>query len=207
MSSKQDAELIAALRAGDRKAGQVLVERYYPKVLNFCRSKAPSAANDIAQKSFLGVFERLDKLRDPANFRGFLFGVVCNQVRMHYRRNRVEGERLDFGTVTSMDLDPSPSRIMTEKAEHRVLLEGLRRIPLEYQMVLELHYWENMRGQDIAEALDLPLGTVKTRIRRGRQLLEAAITEVEAPGQLLESTKTNLDDWARGLRKSIDTPA
>jgi RNA polymerase sigma-70 factor (ECF subfamily) len=198
-----DADLVVAFREGDRRAGEKLVERYYPKVVNFCRSKAPTAANDIAQQSFLGCFERIDKLRDPASFRAFLFGVVCNQVRYHYRRSKAEGDRLDFGSVSSMDLDPTPSRLIAKQAEQRLLLEALRRIPLDYQIVLELFYWQELRAQDIAEVLEQPLGTVKTRIRRGRILLEETLATLEAPGSLLESTTSNLEDWARGLRGQL----
>ncbi len=200
MPSAHDAELVLAYRSGDKRAGERLVERYYGKVLNFCRSKAPSKAKDVTQRSFLACFERLEHLRDATAFRNFLFGVVCNQLRKHYRESRGEAERLDFGTVSSMDLDPTPSRVMAAQAEQRLLLEGLRRIPLDYQIALELFYWEGMRGSDIAEVLDMPLGTAKARIRRGRQLLEQALGDLQAPGAVLQSTVSDLESWARGLR-------
>ena len=203
MSAAQDSELVLAYREGDERAGERLVERYYGKVLSFCRSKAPSNAKDVTQRSFLACFERLEHLRDPSAFRKFLFGVVCNQLRKHYRDSRSEGERLDFGSVSSIDLDPTPSRVMAARAEQRLLLEGFRRIPLEHQIVLELFYWEDMRGSDIAEVLSIPLGTVKDRIRRGRKLLEKALTELDAPGVVLESTVSDLSSWARGLRESL----
>lgn len=207
MTSSCDADLVRAYRAGDKQAGEALVERYYGPVLKFCRSKAPAAAKDIAQQTFMGCFERLEQLRDPAAFRSFVFGVACNQVRKHYRRARVDGDRLDFGSVSSMDLDPTPSRIMAGRAEHRLLLEGLRRIPLDYQMVLELFYWEGMSASDVAEALDMPLGTAKARIRRGKQLLEQALAGLEAPGAVLHSTVSDLESWAKGLRASLlDAP-
>ena len=200
MGSSLDAELVTAYRNGNKRAGEQLADRYFGRVLNFCRSKAPSAATDIAQHSFMACFAGLDKLRDPASFRSFLFAIVCNQIRMHYRRGRVEGERLDFGTVSSADLDPSPSQIIARGAEQRLLLAGLRRIPMQYQIVLELFYWEEMRAQDIAEVLEIPLGTAKTRILRGRELLQEALAKLDAPGSVLESTVTNLEDWARRLR-------
>ena len=202
MSSNTDVELITALRDGDATATERLFERYYAKVLNFCRSKVPSAAHDVTQQSFVTCFQKLDSLRDPAAFRGFLFAIVCNQIRMHCRKSMREGARFDFESVSSMDLDPTPSQIASKKSEHRLLLEGLRRIPLEYQMALELFYWEDMRAADIAEALAIPLGTAKTRIRRGRQLLEDAITNLDAPGNVLQSTITDLEKWARGLHEA-----
>ena len=59
--------------------------------------------------------------------------------------------------------------------------EALRRIPLELQVALELYYWEGMAGPELAAALDLPEGTVRTRLRRGRQLVREQLTELGAP--------------------------
>jgi RNA polymerase sigma-70 factor (ECF subfamily) len=81
-----------------------------------------------------------------------------------------------------------------------VLLEALRGIPVEYQVALELHYWEQMSDADIARALDLPLGTTKSRIRRGRQLLAERIAHVATSESELQSTLGNLDQWANELR-------
>lgn len=200
MASQEDAELIQAYRGGDRKAGARLTKRYYAKVLGFCRSKAPSAAKDITHDSFAACFQGLDTLRDPAAFRSFLFGIVCNRIRMHYRRRRTDGERLDFGTVTSMDLDPSPSQIMVEHDEQRLLLHALRRLPLDMQILLELYYWQNLRVGDIASALEIPANTVKARLFRGRKQLKELLLTLEAPGQVIEQTVSNLESWARGLR-------
>ena len=203
MASKLDAELVQAFRAGDKRAGAELTERYYTKVLHFCRSKAPNAAKDLTHDSFAACFAKLPSLREASAFRSFLFGIVCNKIRMHYRSRRVEGERLDFGTVSSVDLDPSPSRLVAERGEQRMLLEALRRIPLQFQIVLELHYWQELRVREIAAALDIPESTVKTRMRRARQLLEQALAKLEMPGNTLESTLSDLEGWARSIREGV----
>ncbi len=91
--------------------------------------------------------------------------------------------------------------MIAERDEQQVLLVALRKIPVEYQIVLELVYWEDMTAVEIAEALELPLGTAKTRIRRGRQLLEEALAEVG--GAALQSTLSDLDGWARSLRDGL----
>ncbi len=61
-----------------------------------------------------------------------------------------------------------------------------------------------MRAQDVAAALEIPVGTAKTRIRKGRQLLEDALGKLEAPGNVLKSTTTDLESWARGLQAAVD---
>ncbi len=195
-----DAELVQAYKSGDRRAGKQLVDKYYGRVLGFFRNKAPASSNDLAQKTFLGCFEALGRLRDANNFRSFLFAVACNQLRKHYRGKKRDGERMDFGTVSAVDLDPSPSRVIVDRQEQRLLLEGLRRIPVDYQIVLELFYWEEMTAAEIAATVEIPLGTAKTRIRRGRQLLEQQLAKLADGGEVLEATVSDLDGWAAGLR-------
>lgn len=200
---KSDAELVAAFRRGESRAGEALVDKYYGRVLGFFQNKAPNACTDLAQQTFVGCFEGLGRMRDDSNFRSFLFAVAANQLRKHYDASRREGDRFDFGTVSSADLDPSPSRVASSRQEQRLLLEGLRRIPLDYQIVLELFFWEQMTAAEIGEALDLALGTAKTRLRRGRQLLEQALAEIEQAGKVLEATVSDLDGWAAQLRDQV----
>lgn len=193
-----DREYVEAFLSGRREAGSTLVDRYYGRVLGFFRNKAPSAAHDLAQQVFVECFAGLGELRDAGRFRAFLFAVACNQLRKHYASRRRDDERLDFGTVSAVDLDPSPSRVVANRQEQRLVLEGLRRIPVDYQVALELVFWEEMTAEEIAEVLDLPLGTVKTRIRRAKQLLGEAVAALAADGagRLAEG---DLDGLARGL--------
>ncbi|MCA9710278.1 MAG: sigma-70 family RNA polymerase sigma factor [Myxococcales bacterium] len=200
---RSDAELVAAFREGDTRAGNTLVDRYYGRVLGFFRNKVPTHASDLAQRTFLGCFDGLGRMRSDDNFRRFLFAVACNQLRKHYDTSRREGERIDYGSVSSADLDPSPSRIAASHQEQQALLEALRRIPLDYQIVLELHFWEDMTAPEIATTLELALGTAKTRIRRGRQLLEQALAEQALAPGVRESTIGDLDGWARQLRDQV----
>ena len=70
-------------------------------------------------------------------------------------------------------------------------------------MVLELHYWEGMSAADLSEVLAIPLGTAKTRLRRGRELLEERLRDLSASAMLLQSTLANLDAWATELRLQV----
>ncbi len=83
------------------------------------------------------------------------------------------------------------------------MLEGLRRIPVECQEVLELHYWERMETAEIAEIIGVPRGTVKTRLQRGRRLLASRLERLSASPHVLRSTLSDLDGWAQGLRDRL----
>jgi RNA polymerase sigma-70 factor (ECF subfamily) len=71
---------------------------------------------------------------------------------------------------------------------------------VEHQVLLELYFWEPLPAVEIAAILGVPEGTVRTRIRRAKQLLEAEIGRLSADPGLVESTLSNLDDWARSVR-------
>lgn len=195
-----DGELLEAWRAGDKRAGKQLFERHYDAVDRFFRNKAGADAPDLVQKTFLGCLESVERFRGEGSFRSWLFAVAYRQLCKHYRTRASERERFDVETVTVRDLDPTPSRVFAVRREQRLLMEALRQIPIEFQVALELHYWEQMSDAEIARTLGVPLGTMKSRIRRARQLLAERITECAASPSELESTLGNLDQWAEELR-------
>lgn len=195
-----DAELLERWRAGDRSAGESLFDRYYDAVTRFFANKTSDNPSDLVQETFAACLQGRDRLRDAAGFRSYLFGIAYNLLRGHYRGRRIESDRFDPGTHTVADLSPGPGTMIAETAEQRVLLEGLRRIPLDHQVVLELFYWEGLTSAAIAEALAEPHGTIRTRLRRARELLREAIGSVEASTEVLAATLGDLDGWARRLR-------
>ena len=105
--------------------------------------------------------------------------------------------------VTSVfDLGLSPTTLIAQRKEQLLVLQALRRVPLDHQVVLELYYWEAMTAKELAEVLEIPEGTVRGRIRRAKQLLEEQLAQL-AETDDLESTMSNLDSWARSLRAKV----
>ena len=197
-----DAELLEAWRDGDKRAGKVLFERHYDAVHRFFRNKVGPDAPDLVQKTFLGCLESVERFRGEGSFRSWLFAVAYRQLCKHSRAKASDRARFDVGSISVCDLDPTPSAVIAKRREHRVLLEGLRRLPIDLQVTLELHYWEQMSDAEIARALEMPLGTTKSRIRRGRQLLAERMAELASSPAELESTIGNLEQWAEQLRGS-----
>ncbi len=198
----QDEALVQAWRDGDQSAGAKLFDRYYSSVARFFRNKVGPESSDLIQATFLACFEGLGRMRST-NFRSYLFAIACNLLRKHYRGK--SRDRTDFGSISVYDLDPSPSSVMAANQQQRQLLEALRRIPLELQIILELFYWESLTAAHIAEVLEIPVGTVKTRIRRARQLLHEQMQKLDAEGLASQCTIEDLEQWARQLRGE-DTP-
>ena len=196
-----DAALLDAWHGGDAAAGEELFERYYPAMLRFFSNKVAGDPADLIQETFMGCVSGHERLRDAANFRSFLFGIAYNKLKRHYRTARTDGERIEFGTATAADLAPGPGTMMAQSAEQQLLLDALRRIPIEHQVVLEMFYWESMTSAAIADALGEPHGTIRTRVRRARQLLEEALAAVATDPAVAKRTIGDLDGWAAKVRE------
>jgi RNA polymerase sigma factor (sigma-70 family) len=202
-----DHELLEAWRGGQREAGEQLFERYFDRVARFFVNKVRADVDDLVQETFVHCVRSRDNVRDGDAFRSFLFGVAYNVLRMHFRGTRMHDARFDPAIESAHDLAPGPSTWLRGRAEETLLLEGLRRLPLELQTVLELFYWEDMTSAAIAEVVALPHGTVRSRLRRGRELLRAELEQLSTSSELLDSTLGNLDGWAAGLRPRLPSDA
>jgi len=198
-----DEALFSAWRGGDSKAGAELFERHYLPIARFFRNKVDEDAPDLAQKTFLACLEGKARIRGESSFRTYLFAVAHNVLYKHLRGKVREGARLDFGLTSVHDLRPTATTLITRRREERLLLLALRRLPLDLQVVLELYFWEKLTAREIAEVVDSNEGTIRTRIRRAKQLLEQAMAELAAdPGELAD-TLSNLDAWAAAVRAQI----
>lgn len=202
-----DHDLLAAWRAGDRGAGGALFERHFAGVFRFFRNKVDQEVEDLVQRTFIACVEGRDRFREEATFRTFLFAIARNVLREHIRgRQRLRSREIDFEVDSVVDLGATPSTLLAARAEEKLLLHGLRALPLASQEVLELFYWERLTGAELGEVLGVPEDTARTRLRRARLQLEAAITRLETSQTQLESTLSGLERWAAGLRGQL-TPA
>lgn len=197
-----DAALIEAWRGGDAQAADKLLRRHFDSLWRFFRNKADEHADELIQRTMLALLKTPEQFRGEASFRTYLFRIARHELFRFFRdRARREG-RIDFEASSAIDLGASPSSVVAKRELDRALLLALRRIPLEHQIMLELHYWEDFSLSQIADILETPLGTAKSRLRRARQLLEAALSETIESAPLLKSTLDNLDEWATRLRKA-----
>lgn len=198
--ARTDEDLLAAWRAGDRRAGELLFDRYYEPVARFFLNKTDTQA-ELIQQTFLACVEGAAKFRGEGSFRSYVFAVAYRQLCRHYRDRK--GERIDLTEISVAAMDPSPSQVLIEGEELKLLLAGLRRIPVDCQVVLELLYWENLTTVEMAAALEIPEGTVKSRLRRGRTLLREAIEALAHSPTLADSTLHGIETWANALRARV----
>jgi RNA polymerase sigma-70 factor (ECF subfamily) len=199
-----DAELLQAWRDGDERAGRQLFERHFTSVFRFFRSKIEEAAEDLTQQTFMGCLKGKDRFRGDSSFRTYLFTIARNRLYTYLRDRQRRDNVIEFGTMSVADLGAaSPTRVVAAKAEQRVLLKALRRLPVEMQVAMELHYWEDMSVREIAVITDTPEGTIKRRLQRGRTRLNELIAELSEDEAIARSTVDNFADWAQALRQQM----
>jgi DNA-directed RNA polymerase specialized sigma24 family protein len=92
---------------------------------------------------------------------------------------------------------------MADREEEKLLLQALRQIPLDLQTIVELYYWEQLPVGEIAVILDVPAGTVKSRLFRARDALREQLGAMDVPAQLQRTTIEGLEHWARALRDNM----
>nr|MCH9686209.1 sigma-70 family RNA polymerase sigma factor [Deltaproteobacteria bacterium] len=142
MTEPTDRALLEAWATGEQTAGEALFARHFESVVRFFQNKIDRDHDDLIQKTFLGCLESRARFRGDGSFRAFLFGVARNVLGKHLRGRYREPTGLDFAHVSMAELGDSPSQLVADDQQQLMMLSALRRIPLDYQTVLELHYWE-----------------------------------------------------------------
>jgi RNA polymerase sigma-70 factor (ECF subfamily) len=195
---RSDAELFESWCGGDERSGAVLFDRHFAAMSRFFRNKVTDEFEDLVQQTFTACLESRDRFRRDSSFRTYLFAIANNVLRNHYRSRR--RDRIDLTEVSAHDLAPGPSTVVAKVREQQLLLESLRRIPVELQVILELFYWEGMTAKAIGEVVGDSEYTVRNRLRRGKELLRRHMEELAHDGALLESTWGGLERWAEQIR-------
>ena len=184
-----DLQLLQQWRDGDVESGNSLFNRHFGSIRRFFRNKVSAAeVEDLIQRTFLACVESRDRFRGDASFRTYLFVVARNELYRHLRRRARDDEReaVDFGVSSIHAMGISPTGLVAKKEEHQLVLEALRRIPVEYQLVIELYYWEQIPGPELAEILGVAPTTVRTRLFRAREALREQMEKLGAAGEALD---------------------
>ena len=195
-----DDDLLERWRAGDKRAGNALFERHFRSLVRFFRNKVSTGIEDLVQETLLACLRGRDRLRDDNSFRAYMFGTARFQLYEHLRRSAKQ--EVDVEEHSVADLAPGLSTAYAKKHEQRLLLDALRRLPIEYQVTLELYYWEGLSGPELAAALGIPEPTVRGRIRRGSERLKVEMEKLAASPELLTSTLGDLEGWLAQLKET-----
>jgi RNA polymerase sigma-70 factor (ECF subfamily) len=171
-SSDDDDETLARARAGDATAFAVLVRRYQSMVfslaLHLLRSRAP--AEDLAQEVFLGLYRNLGSIESTAHVTSWLRRVTSHRCIDELRRLRHRME-LPMDEVPDRGTSFRPRELFLEGRLHQLVA----RLPPRARTVMVLRYQEELEPAEIADALQMPVNTVKSHLRRSLAVLRAGL--------------------------------
>ncbi len=193
-----DLTLLAAWRDGDERAGSALFERHFDAVYRFFRNKLEDGVEDLVQQTFLACVRNRDAFRGNASFRTYLYCVARSKLFDVLRTRTRNGA--DVSLCSMVDLRDSPSTWFARNEQAQLLHLALERLPLELQLVLELFYFEEQPARAVAEILAIPEGTVRSRLRRGLELLRGHVSQVSPSAEKSQEALHSLDEMVATRR-------
>lgn len=185
MSTNPDSQLIERCQRGDDEAFRELIEQHKRLVFALiARSIRDQArAEELAQEVFLRVYRGLRYFRGEARLATWIYRIAINVLAEERRPGRP--------IVVSLD-EPAPGRdgprfepggndrAFGDLELQDRLGKAIERLPAQYQVLVNGHYLKGLRYEDLAEALGLPMGTVKTHLHRAKRLLRQMLTDCDA---------------------------
>lgn len=170
-------ELIARLQKRDEAAFEELIRQYEKKVYTLCFRMCGNSedAEEAAQDAFLALWRGIDRFRQESTLSTWIYRLATNACIDTLRRRKKQSGSVSLDDeelfVDAVDTSPQPQETVEHRETQKLLQEGLSALPEEYRKVLILREIEGLSYTEIAESASIKLGTVKSRISRGRSLL------------------------------------
>lgn len=181
-----DKVLVERVLDGDRSAFNQLVVKYRNRVMGLAvRMLGDRAeAEDVAQDIFVKIYRSLDGFQGAALFSTWLYRVAANSCINHRRKIRLRRSvsvDVDEVEMSQPDAPSNPHDLLEEKQLKLLVEQAIRVLPEEQRIVLILRDIEGLTYEEIAETLDLELGTVRSRLHRARMALQGKLKNVLSP--------------------------
>lgn len=182
----QDLKTIRRCKRGEEAAFAEILGRYRAAIYNLCyrMTRNSEDARDLGQEVFIKVFSLLDRFDESYAFSSWLFRIATNHCIDHLRRNRLrflsleggqgaDGEEYEFQLP---DKGPEPDTVLERKEALERLEEVIAQLPPHYKAITLLRHDQELSYEEISGILDLPLGTVKARIHRARNMIQQMLS-------------------------------
>ena len=187
-SALADEDLVRRCQAGSRAAFTEIVLRYQDRIHWFVRRMIGSLeGEDFTQEVFLRAYQALPSLRNGATLRTWLFRIAHNLCITELKKRARRGEHISLDEEGEAEICrqlPENEGRVVEEVERREFQASVRemvaRLPVRYREVLTLYYVDEIKYEDIAEVMGMPLGTVKTHLHRARlRLRDLVLAEMD----------------------------
>ncbi len=189
VQENDDAVMIAQALKGDQQAYRVLTERHRPAIYHivFKIVRDKETANDLVQETFMKAFSSLASYRSEYRFSTWLYKIAANCSIDFLRKKRIQVLSLEGGqfngesegrTIDVPDYSYHPERDLVRKEQRFSIEEAIDSLPKKYREVIVYRHKDDKSYEEIADLLGIPIGTVKARIFRARELLKKKLKSV-----------------------------
>ena len=181
-----DLDLVKRVQAGDKKAFDVLVLKYQHKIVNLVSRYVhdPHTAQDVAQEAFIKAYKGLARFRGDSAFYTWLYRIAINTAKNYLvaqgRRTPTTDvdaqEAEQFGGESALKEYASPERQLLSEEIEKTVFDAIDALPDDLRTAITLRELEGMSYEEIAEAMDCPIGTVRSRIFRAREAIDKKLS-------------------------------
>lgn len=182
---KTDQQLVELVQQGDKAAFDLLVRKYQQKVINLVSRfvKNQGDVQDVAQEAFIKAYRALPNFRGDSAFYTWLYRIAVNTAKNYLvaQKRRPSGSDIDavdaeyFEGGESLRENSSPERMLLSDELKQVVFTTLENLPEDLRTAITLRELEGLSYEDIADVMDCPVGTVRSRIFRAREALDKQI--------------------------------
>jgi RNA polymerase sigma-70 factor, ECF subfamily len=185
-SEQLDEDLVAKVQRGDKKAFDLLVIKYQHRIIQLVNRyvKDPSEAQDVAQETFVKAYRALAGFRGESAFYTWLYRIAINTAKNYLvaRTRRSYDYEIDIDDAESFENAPqlqgleTPERLLISQEIVDTIKTAIEKLPEDMRIAIMLREFEGMSYEEIAEAMDCPVGTVRSRLFRAREAIDSKIT-------------------------------
>lgn len=183
--SEPDEELVRLVQQGDRQAFDLLVQKYQFRIIKLVTRYVhdPAEAMDVAQESFIKAYKALERFRGDSAFYTWLYRIAINTAKNHAVAQAKRGFELNVEiididqTLTKFQLREfgTPEKIMLNDEIEQAVLSVIEHLPKDLRTAIMLREREGLTYEEIAGVMACPIGTVRSRIFRAREVIERKI--------------------------------
>lgn len=182
---RNDEELALDIQQGSRADLATLVERHHGPLMGFLYRMTSGnrvLAEDLVQETFLRMMRSIHQYQYPRPFKPWLYMIATNLTRDHYKRAEtryVVGIPESDEVQLIAEASPKPEETLLLNAEVKAVATALQMLPIHQREAVILRYYQEFSLNEVAEALGIPVGTVKSRLSLGLERLREMLTERE----------------------------
>lgn len=181
-SEQLDEDLVLRVQRGDKSAFDLLVIKYQHKIVQLVNRyiKDPSEAQDVAQEAFIKAYRALGNFRGDSAFYTWLYRIAINTAKNYLvsRSRRSSDYQVDIQDAEAIENAPqlqgmeTPERLLLNQEIIDTIKTAIDKLPEEMRTAIMLREFEGMSYEEIAQAMDCPVGTVRSRIFRAREAID-----------------------------------